>query len=91
MLIDHFPSSPSTLFIFLPPHHSLSPPPGTGTVVVDVTDLNDNRPRLEHHVWEAGVNETSEEELQDLPSLSLLRLSLLDRDTDNDFLYRVSL
>ncbi|KAK8405868.1 hypothetical protein O3P69_001976 [Scylla paramamosain] len=64
---------------------------GTGTVVVRVTDLNDNRPRLEHHVWEAAVNETSEEELQDLASLSLLRLSLLDRDTDNDFLYRVSL
>lgn len=59
-------------------------------MVVHVTDLNDNRPRLERHVWEADVNETTEDELPRLSSLSLLQLSLLDRDTDNDFLYRVS-
>ncbi|XP_069945615.1 putative neural-cadherin 2 isoform X3 [Cherax quadricarinatus] len=60
---------------------------GTGTVVVRLTDVNDNSPRLARREWELEVDET----WGDGPpgNDTILEISATDRDTTNYFFYRV--
>ncbi|XP_071534252.1 neural-cadherin-like [Panulirus ornatus] len=60
---------------------------GTGTVVVRLTDVNDNSPRLSRHLWELEVDETWGDGPPD--GSTLLEMSAVDRDTSNYFFYRV--
>ncbi|XP_076057185.1 putative neural-cadherin 2 [Oratosquilla oratoria] len=56
---------------------------GTGTVVVNVGDANDVRPRFSRSDWEFEVHETSP------VKTPLERLSVLDADVSNEFHFRV--
>ncbi|XP_050716089.1 putative neural-cadherin 2 isoform X2 [Eriocheir sinensis] len=60
---------------------------GTGTVVVRVTDENDNPPRLARRQWELEVDETPP--YTQPPNTTLLKLTATDKDDNNTFLYRV--
>lgn len=62
-------------------------PAGTGVLVVRLTDVNDNSPRLEQKQWEVEVDETWGAGPPD--NVSLLEVSVLDVDTSNYFFYRV--
>ncbi|XP_066952072.1 neural-cadherin-like isoform X1 [Macrobrachium rosenbergii] len=60
---------------------------GTGTVVVRLTDENDNSPRLARQYWELEVDET----WGDGPpnNLTLLEMTAADPDTKNQFSYKI--
>lgn len=60
-----------------------SPPPGTGTVVVDVDDVNDVPPRFSRPKWTLDVSESLD------PDNVLATLTVVDQDVTNDFAYRV--
>lgn len=62
-------------------------PTGTGTVVVRLTDVNDNSPRLTRKLWQVEIDETWGSGPQ---SATLLEITADDPDTSNYFLYRVS-
>ncbi|XP_071536341.1 putative neural-cadherin 2 isoform X3 [Panulirus ornatus] len=65
---------------------------GTGTVVVRLSDENDNSPRLVRRLWETATDETTSTTESRQPGEggdSLLELTLADPDTHNHFLYRV--
>lgn len=64
------------------------PPPGTGTVLVRLTDVNDNSPRLARPQWELKVPETWG--AAPPPDDTILEITASDRDTANHFFYRVS-
>ncbi|CAL4133360.1 unnamed protein product, partial [Meganyctiphanes norvegica] len=60
---------------------------GTGTVVVQLSDVNDNTPQLAREEWDIEVDETWG---NDQPSNdTLLELAAMDRDTSNYFYYRI--
>ncbi|CAL4063528.1 unnamed protein product, partial [Meganyctiphanes norvegica] len=60
---------------------------GTGTVVVHLSDVNDNPPRLKHREWDITVDETWG---PGPPSnATLLEITLTDRDSTNYFYFRV--
>ena len=61
-----------------------SSPPGTGTVVVDVDDVNDVPPRFSRPEWTLDVSESLD------PDNVLATLTVVDQDVTNDFAYRVS-
>lgn len=61
-----------------------SPPPGMGTVVVDVDDVNDVPPRFSRPEWTLDVSESLD------PDNVLATLTVVDQDVTNDFAYRVS-
>ncbi|XP_066984935.1 putative neural-cadherin 2 [Macrobrachium rosenbergii] len=60
---------------------------GTGTVVVRLTDENDNSPRLARQFWELEVDET----WGDGPpsNTTLLEMTAADPDTKNHFSYKI--
>ncbi|XP_064098213.1 neural-cadherin-like [Macrobrachium nipponense] len=60
---------------------------GTGTVVVRLTDENDNSPRLARQYWELEVDET----WGDGPpnNMTLLEMTAADPDTKNHFSYKI--
>ncbi|XP_064105899.1 putative neural-cadherin 2 isoform X2 [Macrobrachium nipponense] len=60
---------------------------GTGTVVVRLSDENDNSPRLARKSWELEVYET----FSDGPpnNITLLEMTAADPDSKNDFSFRV--
>ncbi|XP_066988266.1 putative neural-cadherin 2 [Macrobrachium rosenbergii] len=60
---------------------------GTGTVVVRLTDENDNSPRLARQFWELEVDET----WGDGPpsNRTLLEMTAADPDTKNHFSYKI--
>nr|XP_027218828.1 putative neural-cadherin 2 [Penaeus vannamei] len=60
---------------------------GTGTVVVRLTDVNDNSPRLTRQLWQVEVNETWGSGPQS--NATLLEITADDPDTANYFLYRI--
>ncbi|XP_071513325.1 putative neural-cadherin 2 [Panulirus ornatus] len=60
---------------------------GTGTVVVRLTDVNDNSPRLTRDLWQVGVDETWG--LGPPGNDTLLQVTTDDQDTSNYFFYRV--
>ncbi|XP_047498496.1 putative neural-cadherin 2 [Penaeus chinensis] len=60
---------------------------GTATVIVRLTDVNDNSPRLTQHMWQVDVNETWGAGPPD--DTSLLEITASDPDTTNYFYYRV--
>ena len=62
-----------------PPH-----PPGTGTVVVDVEDVNDVPPRFSRPEWTLDVSEKQD------PDDVLATLTVVDQDVSNNFTFRVS-
>ncbi|XP_042868844.1 putative neural-cadherin 2 [Penaeus japonicus] len=61
---------------------------GTGTVVVVVTDVNDNSPRLARQLWQAEVNETWGLRPPNA-NQTLMEISVSDQDTSNLFFYRI--
>lgn len=64
---------------------SQSPPPsGTGTVVVEVEDVNDVPPRFSRPEWTFEVLEGQS------PDHVLGTLTVLDQDISNDFVFQVS-
>ncbi|XP_045130452.1 putative neural-cadherin 2 isoform X1 [Portunus trituberculatus] len=65
------------------PPPPLTPPPGTGTVVVDVDDVNDVPPRFSRSEWTLDVSESLD------PDNVLATLTVVDQDVTNDFAYRV--
>lgn len=69
---------------FPSPHAGLPPPLGTGTVVVDVEDVNDVPPRFSRPEWTLDVSESLD------PDNVLATLTVVDQDITNDFAYRVS-
>ncbi|XP_045132549.1 putative neural-cadherin 2 [Portunus trituberculatus] len=60
---------------------------GTGTVVIRLSDVNDNSPRLARKQWNLTVQETWGE--QEPENTTLLEIAAADRDTSNYFHYRV--
>ncbi|KAK8399372.1 hypothetical protein O3P69_003470 [Scylla paramamosain] len=56
---------------------------GTGTVVVDVDDVNDVPPRFSRPEWTLDVSESLD------PDNVLATLTVVDQDVTNDFAYRV--
>ncbi|XP_047498494.1 neural-cadherin-like [Penaeus chinensis] len=60
---------------------------GTGTVLVRLTDVNDNSPRLARPQWELKVPETWG--AAPPPDDTILEITASDRDTANHFFYRV--
>ncbi|XP_068204753.1 protocadherin Fat 4-like [Palaemon carinicauda] len=60
---------------------------GTGTVVVRLTDENDNSPRLARQYWELEVDETWGDGPPD--NLTLLEMTAADPDTKNHFSYKI--
>ncbi|KAK3860230.1 hypothetical protein Pcinc_033702, partial [Petrolisthes cinctipes] len=74
---------------------------GTGTVVIRVTDENDNSPKLSRPHWELEVNETpsnnnnknnnnyNNDDYNNYNNNTLLELTATDKDTSNVFAYRV--
>ncbi|XP_068222054.1 neural-cadherin-like [Palaemon carinicauda] len=60
---------------------------GTGTVVVRLTDENDNSPRLARQYWELEVDETWGDGPPD--NVTLLEMTAADPDTRNHFSYKV--
>lgn len=62
--------------------------PGTGTVIVRLTDVNDNSPKLLQREWRLQIPETNG--LGPPSDQSLLDLAVTDPDRANYFFYRVS-
>ncbi|XP_064098214.1 putative neural-cadherin 2 [Macrobrachium nipponense] len=60
---------------------------GTGTVVVRLTDENDNSPRLARQYWELEVDETWGEGPPN--NMTLLEMTAADPDTKNHFSYKI--
>ncbi|XP_050721664.1 putative neural-cadherin 2 isoform X2 [Eriocheir sinensis] len=60
---------------------------GTGTVVIRLSDVNDNSPRLARKQWDLTVQETWGN--RDPDNTTLLEIAAADRDTANYFYYRV--
>ncbi|XP_071536735.1 putative neural-cadherin 2 isoform X2 [Panulirus ornatus] len=60
---------------------------GTGTVLVRLGDVNDNSPRLARRHWHLEVDETPG--VGPPSNNTLLELSAADRDTHNQFFYKV--
>ena len=91
LITSHHHSPPHiTTHHHSPPHittHHHSSPPGTGTVVVRLADVNDNSPRLSRDLWAVEVDETRGEGPPD--DLTLLQITTNDKDTSNYFYYRV--
>lgn len=56
---------------------------GTGTVVVEVEDVNDVPPRFSRPEWSLSVPERQE------ASRVLATLTVVDQDTTNQFIFRV--
>ncbi|XP_045138941.1 putative neural-cadherin 2 isoform X2 [Portunus trituberculatus] len=60
---------------------------GTGTVVIRLSDVNDNSPRLARKQWDLTVQETWGD--KEPENTTLLEIAAADRDTANHFYYRV--
>ncbi|XP_064116011.1 LOW QUALITY PROTEIN: putative neural-cadherin 2 [Macrobrachium nipponense] len=60
---------------------------GTGTVVVRLTDENDNSPRLARQYWELEVDETWGAGPPN--NMTLLEMTAADPDTKNHFSYKI--
>ncbi|XP_050704354.1 putative neural-cadherin 2, partial [Eriocheir sinensis] len=59
----------------------------TGTVVIRLSDVNDNSPRLARKQWDLTVQETWGDRQPE--NTTLLEIAAADRDTANYFYYRV--
>lgn len=75
------------LSILNPPILPPAPPPGTGTVVVRLADVNDNSPRLTRQLWQLEADETWGAGPVD--NSTLLEITAADPDAVNYFFYRV--
>ena len=60
------------------------PPTGTGTVLVEVQDVNDVAPKFSQPEWDLEVPESPS------PSSVLATLTILDPDITNTFVFKVS-
>ena len=58
-------------------------PTGTGTVVVDIKDVNDVPPKFSRSEWTLDVSESLG------PDRVLATLTVIDPDATNDFAFRV--
>lgn len=63
--------------------------PGTGTVMVRLTDVNDNSPKLSRSEYHLEIPETWGRGPPE--DVALLDLAVTDADVTNYFFYRVSL
>ena len=60
---------------------------GTGTVIVRLSDLNDNSPRLSRREWNVALDESDGNFSQD--DSTLFEMTVDDPDASNYFLFRV--
>ena len=61
---------------------------GTGTVMITITDDNDNPPTLGHKNWHIAIDETPGGE-QPPDNSTIFTMAVNDRDISNQFVYKV--